>query len=415
MRGAPAPVENPAKNMEETDLTNILTMHRRIFLAGTAGSLAAAGLAGSSPFAVADEAKPLPDYVSWKNPEALIVHSDKTLETRRGAIGTSIITPDSRLYIRNNAGVPDASIVADREAWQLEVLGVKNPRAVTLAELKKMGVQTTATVLQCSGNGRAFFDHKPSGTQWTVGAAGCVIWSGVPLAAVVEAMGGPAGGAKFVTGTGGDPIPEGLDPKDVLVERSVPISMLDDVLLAWEMNGEPLSLAHGGPLRMVVPGFTGVNNVKYVKRVALTENETDARIQASRYRITPVGEKATPQHPSVWEMQVKSWITSPLDAVSAGRMVITGVAFGGMNAVSGVEVSADGGQSWQKAAFIGPDLGRFAWRQFALVTDLAPGTYNLVSRASDAGGNVQPRDFEPNNSGYSHNGWLAHGIDVTVA
>ncbi len=87
----------------------------------------------------------------------------------------------------------------------------------------------------------------------------------------------------------------------MIVERSVPIATLDTVLLAWEMNGEAIPLAHGGPLRMIVPGYSGVNNIKYVKTVALTPGETDAKIQATSYRLHAVGEKAGPAQPSIWE------------------------------------------------------------------------------------------------------------------
>jgi len=277
-------------------------------------------------------------------------------------------------------------------------------------------------VLQCSGNGRSYFqeqvkgtDKKISGTPWTVGAAGCVIWSGVPLKTVIEALGGAVDGAKFITGTGGEKIPDGINPKDVMVERSVPIKILDNVILAWEINGKPISLAHGGPLRMVVPGYTGVNNVKYIKTVSLTAKESDAKIQSTGYRMHAVGEKGATTQPSVWEMNVKSWVTSPLTDAKSGRVQITGVAFGGINAVESVDVSVDGGKTWKKAKFVGPDLGKFAWRQFVLSTELKPGSYNLVSRATDSKGNVQPKDTELNGGGYSHNGWMAPGVKMTVA
>jgi sulfite oxidase len=395
-------------------MTEMLNLKRRTFLKGGAGAVVAAGMTGTAQVALAQDKNPLPEYVAWKNADAMIVHSDKTLETKRGAIGTGSITPADRLYIRNNVNVPDASIVADRDAWQLEIGGVKQPRSITVAELKTLGIVEVATVLQCSGNGRAFSEHKPSGTQWSTGAAGCVLWTGVPLKTVIDAMGGAADGAKFVTGTGGEEIPAGLDPKDLIVERSVPIDALDTIILAWGMNGEPVPLAHGGPLRMVVPGFTGVNNVKYVKKIALTKVESDAKIQATRYRIYPVGGKATPQDPSVWAMEVKSWITSPLETAKAGKLQITGVALGGINALAGVEVSIDGGKTWQKAQLLGPDLGRYAWRPFALGVDLPAGKHTLVSRATDSEGKAQPEDFPPNQSGYSNNGWKDHGVTVDV-
>lgn len=387
-------------------------LSRRHLLVG--GASAAAVIAASS-VVQAQESKPLPDYVAYKDPDAVIVHSNNTLETKRSVMGVQPITPDRQLYIRNNVTPPSEEIVADRDAWEVSFEGVGEPRTLTVGELKTIGVETVTMVLQCSGNGRAYFEHKPSGTAWQVGAAGCVMWTGVPLRAVVERLGGAADGVRFVTGTGGEAIPDGLNPLDVMVERSVPIDVLDTILLAWDMNGEPISLAHGGPLRMIVPGFTGVNNIKYVKRVALTEAETEALIQKQRYRIHPVGTKGSPEYPSVWQMSVKSWITGPLENARAGMNQITGLAFGGTTSVAKVEVSVDGGKTWEEAQFVGPDLGKYAWRPFVLAKELEPGTYTLVSRAVDSEGNEQPEDVEANEAGYNHNGWRAHGVEVSVS
>ncbi|WP_333841377.1 SorT family sulfite dehydrogenase catalytic subunit [Pelomicrobium sp.] len=400
---------------------------RRQLLAGSAGALAAgmtgatAGLVGWSPRAWSAEPakpKPLPEYVAWKDAESLIVHSASTIETKRSAFGTSLITPAERLFIRNNLPAPDPSYVADRNSWELTVEGVKNPRKLTLAQLKTLGLETVPMVLQCSGNGRGFFPHKPSGTPWTVGAAGCVFWSGVPVKAVAQALGGVAEGMRFITSTGGEKLPEGLDPKGVVVERSVPLSALEDALLAWEMNGAPIPLAHGGPLRLIVPGYTGVNNVKYVKRLAFTREETDAKIQKTSYRISPIGTKGDPSQPSVWEMNVKSWVNYPypgMGPLPAGWVQIHGVAFGGTQAVKRVEVSLDGGRSWKEARFVGPDLGRYAWRQFVFQAELKPGAYTVTSRAIDAKGNVQPEERMENDQGYVNNSWRDHAVQVTVA
>jgi DMSO/TMAO reductase YedYZ molybdopterin-dependent catalytic subunit len=374
----------------------------------------------SSPPAPAAPAqpKPLPAYVAWKNQSHMIQHTGTTIETKRSAFGTSVVTPVDRLYIRNNLPAPDVSIVDDRDAWSLAVEGVGSPRTLTVRELKSLGIETVATVLQCSGNGRGYFPSKPSGTKWQVGAAGCVIWSGVPLRAVVAALGGVADGARFITGTGGEKLPEGLDPKSVMVERSVPISNLDNALLAWEMNGEPLPHAHGGPLRLVVPGYSGVNNIKYIKRLAFTALESDAAIQKTGYRMSPPGKKHDPSEPSVWEMGVKSWINGPgpdAGPVKAGWVQIHGVAMGGMQAVKRVEVSTDGGQTWREARLVGPDLGRFAWRQFVLPVKLEPGTYQLACRAQDTKFNWQEEVTPDNSGGYLNSGWRAHGFSVTVA
>lgn len=386
---------------------------RRQVLLGSAVALASTSLLGLSPLSLAAEMA-LPDYVNWKTPEALIVHSANTLETKRDAIGTSIVTSNEQLFIRNNLPPPPPSIVADRDAWTVAFKGVKNPRSISLGELKTLGVTTVATVLQCSGNGRAFFDHETSGTQWATGAAGCVLWSGVPLKTVVDAMGGSLGDLPYITSTGGEELPAGLDPKSLVVERSVPLRALDQAILAWELNGEPLPLAHGGPLRLVVPGYYGVNNVKYVKQVAFTAEQTDAKIQASGYRIRPVGQGGAPDQPSMWEMNVKSWITQPLEQAKAGRVRIQGVAFGGAKEVKNVEVSLDGGKSWQAAPFVGPSLGPYAWRPFVLIVDLKPGDYRLVSRASDVEGNAQPEEELVNERGYGHNGWRDHGVSIAI-
>ena len=398
------------------------SLPRRRLLTGSASALAAAGLAGWSSGALAQTAsaapKPLPAYADWKNANALIVHSNNTMETKRSAYGTSVITPSDQLYVRNNLPPPSTDILVDRDAWTVNVGGVKNPRSLTVGELKTLGLETTAMVLQCSGNGRGYFPSKPSGTQWTVGAAGCVVWSGVPVRAVVDALGGVSAGMSYMTGTGGEKLPDGIDPKTIIVERSVPTAAMEDALLAWELNGEPIPLAHGGPLRLIVPGYTGVNNIKYIKELAFTAKESDAKIMAHGYRFTPPGEKAGPDKPSIQDMSVKSWINSPLPedgTLKTGRTLIEGIAFGGLHAVKGVEVSIDGGKSWKPARFIGPDLGKYAWRQFVAEVQLPSGTHTLASRATDVKGDSQPEARADNVRGYNNTSWSDHAVTVTVA
>lgn len=399
---------------------------RRRLLAGSAGALAAAGL-GASGIARASDApakpaaaaaKPLPPYAAWKDADSVIVHTPNTIETRRSAFGDGVITPSRQLYVRNNLPPPNPSILDDRDAWTVEILGVKQPRTLTVGELKTLGVETLATVLQCSGNGRKFFPHKPSGTPWEVGAAGCVMWTGIPVRTLVEYLGGVEGAPGYMTGTGGETLPEGLDPKTLAVERSVPREAMQDALLAWEMNNEPLSLAHGGPLRLIVPGYTGVNNVKYIKRLAFTAEQSPAKIQQTSYRMAPMGSKPGPDNPSVWGMEPKSWITTPGSdgqAVKAGRAVVRGVAFGGMHAVKRVDVSIDGGKTWKQAALIGPDLGKYAWRQFALPVELSAGQRMLMSRVEDTEGRVQVEMRVENVDGYVNSSWRDHALTVNVS
>lgn len=362
-------------------------------------------------------AKPLPEYAQWKHADSMIVHSANTIETRRDAFGNSVVTPLNRLFVRNNVSPPNASIMADPDAWVVEVQGVGKPQSFTVADLKTMGLQALPMVLQCSGNGRAYFQHKPGGTQWQVGAAGCVVFTGVPVKAVVEALGGVANGMVYMTGTGGEEIPAGLDPNTVMVERSVPLEAMQDAILAWEVNGEPLPLAHGGPLRLIVPGYTGVNSVKYLKRLAFTKEQSMASIQQNSYRMTDIGVKGAATFPAVWQMPPKSWITSPSspDApVKAGKVVIAGLAMGGVDAATKIEVSLNGGKDWQEAQFVGPDLGKYAWRQFAFQANLKPGSYNLACRTTNAKGETQPADRVENNRGYNNNSWRDHMVTINV-
>jgi DMSO/TMAO reductase YedYZ molybdopterin-dependent catalytic subunit len=228
-------------------------------------------------------------------------------------------------------------------------------------------------------------------------------------------MGGVSEGKKFITSTGGETLPDKVDPKTVMVERSVPVSVMENALLAWEMNGDPVPLAHGGPLRLIVPGYYGVNNIKYVKKIAFTEKETDVNIQRTSYRLRPVGQKGAPDQPSMWYMAVKSWVTHPLKDTAKGPVQIYGVAFGGANPVKSVEVTVDGGKTWKAARFVGPDLGRYAWRTFVLSADLKPGSYIVASRATDTKGVKQPENFEENERGYGHNGWKSPAVNVMIA
>ncbi|MFA7522860.1 MAG: molybdopterin-dependent oxidoreductase [Halothiobacillaceae bacterium] len=341
------------------------------------------------------------------------------LETRRSAFGIAPITPQSAFFVRNNLPVPDESIVMDRDDWRFEVVGADRGGVMTLAELKALPVRVEATVMQCSGNGRAYFSHHPSGSQWGVGAAGCALWTGVRVRDVIEHFGGATEGKLFLTVTGAEDLPEGIDPAQLVVERSVPIDKaLEDSLLVWEMNGAPLPLIHGGPLRLIVPGYFGVNNVKWVKRITLTAQETGAAIQASGYRFRDIGEPGNPNHPSMYRMPVKSWINGPgadgASPVPPGPNTLYGVAFSGERGIEKVEISADDGQSWREAQLVGPDLGPNAWRSFVMPVDLQLGKYRFVSRATDRAGDTQPREAILNQRGYAHNGWSDPALEIEV-
>ena len=366
--------------------------------------------------------RPLP---ANKASSDFIEHNDLplALETLRSAYGQGPITAISQFFVRNNLPMPDSQIIADRDLWTVAIEGTVQTadRTTTLsvAELKALPTTTIAGVLQCSGNGRAFFDHSPSGSPWGVGAAGCALWTGVKLSTVFEHLGGARTDARFITATGGELLPDGIEPSSVAVERSVPIDKgLDDCLLVWEMNGEPLPLVHGGPLRLLVPGYFGVNNVKWVKRLTASVNESGNKIQQSGYRMRAIGESGNASHPSMYRMPVKSWLNGPgadLKTLPPGRHQLFGVAFSGERGIDHVDVSLDGGASWQRANLYGPDLGPNAWRTFSLEANLAEGSHLLVSKATDTAGESQPEHFPANHRGYGHNGWRDHGLAIEVS
>ena len=370
-----------------------------------------------SPMASTAETSLLPDGLKQK---FFIQHKQNplSLESLRSAMGRSPLTAIERLFVRNNLPLPSSEIVALADEWILEVSGVVNATSLTLRELKSFPFETVVSVLQCSGNGRGFFEHGPSGSPWKTGAAGCVMWTGVRLSVLLSRLGGVNEEAAFITATGGEVLPAEVERDKVVVERSIPLRKgLKDCLLAWEINGQPIPITHGGPLRFVVPGYFGCNQIKYVKRIAATAEQTSAKIQKTGYRFRPIGEKGDPEQPTMWRMPVKSWINGPGAEgapVPAGQVTFYGVAFSGERGVTKVEVSLDEGRSWVSARLSEPDLGANAWRGFLFKTQLKPGAYTLYSRATDQAGEVQPRERVPNERGYGHNGWFDHGLQVQV-
>ncbi|MFK8004549.1 MAG: molybdopterin-dependent oxidoreductase [Polyangiales bacterium] len=358
----------------------------------------------------------LPDGLQRRN---FVVHGlePMTLETRRDRFGASPVTPASHFFVRNNLPMPSPEIVRRPDDWILDISGVVAPRSITLRELKTWGTETLATVVQCSGNGRQFFDHETSGSQWGVGAAACAIWTGVPLRTVIAKLGGALEDMHYCTSAGGEVLPEGVDRDSVVVERSIPTEKaLEDCLLAWDLNGAPIPLTHGGPLRLIVPGYFGCNQIKYVRSLSFTPEQSGAHIMSSGYRFRPVGESGSPEQPSMWEMSVKSWINQPsgMHPVAKGLVQVHGVAFSAGRGVGKVEVSDNEGESWREVELIGPDLGPYAWRVFAFETTLDEGPHSLLSRATDLEGNVQPEERVENHRGYGHNGWRDLGVQFDV-
>ena len=367
------------------------------------------------PFETTPVGRTLPDGLDADS-FAVYTRTPLTLETHRHLVGAELLTPASLLFVRNNLPLPARRIVEDPDRWRLHLVGVKRPRSFTLGELRELGETSVVSVLQCSGNGRRFFEHGPSGSQWGVGAAGCVRWTGVPCSKVLEAAGGPEPGTTFLNAAGGDPmppLPPGINEDMIRIERSIPIDKaMDDALLAWQLGDDPIPLTHGGPLRLIVPGYYGVNNVKYVDTLTCAEAQSTARIMQTSYRLRDIGTKGAPDQPTMWRMNVKSWVSGPGGNVKVGPQRLYGVAFSGERGARSVDISLDGGETWAPARLVGDDLGRNAWRRFEHDVTLRPGKYRVCTRATDAAGDVQPATRVDNARGYGNNAWRDHGLDL---
>jgi DMSO/TMAO reductase YedYZ molybdopterin-dependent catalytic subunit len=336
----------------------------------------------------------------------LIVHSSRPedLETPVHLLD-SWLTPNDLFYVRSHFYTPT---IRPGE-WRLRVDGgVERPANLTLDEIKQVPSVSRVVTLECAGNGRAFFEPPVAGVQWRKGAVGTARWTGVRLADVLQQV-GVKPGARHIWLDGAD-VGMGRAPDFI---RNVPIdkALHPDTLLAYEMNGEALPVAHGFPLRAIIPGWEGAYSMKWLTRIQVADREHDGAFVQSGYRYpnrpVPPGTAVAPSNSTpLTGLVVKSLITSPeTDAsIQVGRVTIAGFAWAGEDEIKQVDVSTDHGRTW-KTARLGRDRAPYAWRRFEYDWDVrAQGSYLLMSRATDNRGRVQPIIAEWNPSGYLWNG-----------
>jgi sulfite oxidase len=339
--------------------------------------------------------------------DALVARATRPhdLETAPAALDAEL-TRNDLFFVRSHFG----PAVIDPRSYRLEIGGlVDRPIALSLAELRQLPKVTLPAVLQCSGNGRGLYRPRLAGAQWERGAVGQAQWSGVRLGDVLRRAGVKPEG-KFVRLLGGERPPM---PQTPLFARSIPLAkaLHPATLLAYEMNGAPLPLLHGAPLRAVVPGWVGDDWVKWLRSIRVETGEDDGFYMKTGYRIPepPVkpGETPRPEAMRVMTaMPVKSLITRPLAGarLRAIATVIAGAAFAGERTVRAVEVSTDGGATW-RAARVAPSPGIGAWQRFELPWQPEPGQHRLLARATDDAGVTQPARPVWNPGGYLWNGW----------
>lgn len=323
---------------------------------------------------------------------------------------TSRLTPNHRFFVRSHFGPPSSDLIAEAH-WKLQVGGyVDRPRSFTLKDLQRMEPVTITAVVQCSGNGRANFQPKVPGVQWDRGAVGNAEWTGVRLNDLLRQCGVQPRG-KHVQFQGADrPVVASVP----LFIRSIPVAkaLHPDTILAYEMNGQPLPLLHGAPLRVITPGWMAESCIKWLTDIVLREEEAHGYYMQTAYRVPsrPAEPGASSQSGTtvpVEEMPVKSLIAAPVggETVAKGPVMIRGVAWSGEAPVVKVEVSSDEGNTWEAARLIGEAIP-YGWRQWQYMWHPRTiGAATIVCRATDARGAVQPATSPWNPSGFLWNGW----------
>lgn len=365
--------------------------------------------------------------VAGKSNDLTVLAADPiVLETPVPLLAKAVTTPDELLFVRNNANPPGMATLAPPEAaeWTLELQGLaEGPRSIGLPALGALPQHEVEMVLQCSGNGRSMFSRaaKISGTPWGRGGIGNVRFGGARLAdALAHLRAAPIDGARYVAAEGFD-APRGAEED---FEHSLP---LDDALatsiLATTMNGRPLPAVHGGPLRLITPGYFGTVQLKWLTRLRFEPLESANEHHAVRYRtpdrLLRPGEafdfnraNSTP----TWRMNVASLITSHADGqtIPPGQVSFSGYAWNdGFARLSAVLYSVDQGSTWRQAG-LARSKSPYAWSRWTTTFPAAPGRLILWVRAIDALGRSQPLDGQIawNPGGYAWNGVEKIGLEV---
>ncbi|HEY3096055.1 MAG TPA: sulfite oxidase [Acidimicrobiia bacterium] len=351
-------------------------------------------------------------------PETGISVEELQLATRNSGMPLEALdwalTPVGLHYLLIHYDIPRV----ESATWSLRIGGrVRRPFALSLAELRSRPARTVPVTMECAGNGRARLDPRPLSQPWLVEAVGTAEWTGTPLRVVLEEAEVLDDAVELVF-TGLDHGMEGGIEQDY--ERSLPIAEAsrDEVLLAYEMNGEPLLPQHGLPLRLVVPGWYGMTNVKWLARITAVAEPFAGFQQAEGYRMLrdpdDAGEPVTRMVPRA--LMVPPGFPDFMTRrrfVALGPCPIRGRAWSGVAPVTQVQVSADEGRTWHDAGLDDADLGQYAWRSWSWTWQPeAPGDYELWCRAHDGAGNEQPVGPDWNVKGYANN--AVQRVPVTV-
>lgn len=330
-----------------------------------------------------------------------------------------LITPNEALFVRWHLSNIPTSV--DLETWRLVIHGnVDKPITLSFDDLKKFEKVSYTAVIQCAGNGRSFFEPPLFGGQWLNGAMGNVTWGGVRLKDVLKSAGIKTGSMEVVF--------KGLDKAALpatpgfLKSLQLDKALEDDIIIAYEMNGQELPMLNGFPVRLVVPGWYATYWVKSLSDIEVTDKPTESFWMKTAYRIPDdpcrcvepgtAPKKTVP----INRMTTRSLLINPEDGsrLKFGQPIeLMGVAFSGGYSIKEVLVSVDGGTNWRPAR-LGKDIGRYSWIQWFYPWQPAkPGTYQIMVRATNSIGESQPLDGLWNPSGYLLNKIERHNLIVT--
>ena len=355
-----------------------------------------------------------------KRPLILLTHRPPQLETPFAVFNEGVITPNDAFFVRYHlSGIP---LSIDPDAFRLEVKGmVKAPLKLSLAELRRdfENVEVVA-VNQCSGNSRGFFQPRVGGGQLGNGAMGNARWRGVRLKDVLDKAGVQAG-ARQVVANGLDTPPTPQTP-DFIKALDLDHARDGGVMLAFEMNGEPLPMLNGFPLRLVVPGYYGTYWVKHLHELTVTGETFDGFYMSTAYRVPDTAgfcvEPGTVPKSTIpiQRFTIRSFLTSLADGaqVPSGReTLLRGIAFDSGAGITEVLVSTDAGQSWRPAQ-LGKDLGRHSFREWTFAwMPLRREPVEVKCRAFNRLGETQPLEPLWNPAGYTRN--VVETTKVTVS
>jgi len=356
-------------------------------------------------------------YVSEPQKAPLILLTDRPvqLETPRNYFRTAF-TPNEAFYVRWH--LPEIPNQVDLEDWKLKIEGnVKKPVALSLSDLmEKFKPVSLAAVNQCSGNSRSRFQPRVPGGQWGNGAMGNAMWTGVRLRELLDAAGVKEGSTQVqFQGLETGPGPKGSGSNVFLKSLDLSDSALDEAVIAYLMNGEPLPMLNGFPVRLVVPGYFATYWMKCLTWIRILSAPDENFWMKTAYRVpdTPRG-NTTPEEMKaggvktvpITRMPVRSFFVSPEEGAKlpAGMNVaLRGIAFSGYGKIVRVEISEDGAKTWREAQ-LGEDHGAYSFRTWeAQWTPKTPGSYTIAVRATDEKGNVQPDELVWNPGGYLWN------------